>query len=130
MDLGASADNLPASTCAIVVTNIDAVATCFLGLAIHGDKETLEQIEQKASAVGLKAGRVRTASPPLETMILFKSSLSRADVMGFYHSVLLMKAPGLKVELIVSPAAKAADGIDLGSEVEIVEPEYIREPAS
>lgn len=130
MDVGVSADNIPASACAIVVTNADAVATCFIGLAIHGDKGTLKDIERKALAVGLKARRVDTNAPPLETMIFFKPPLARVDVMRFYHAVLLMQEPGLKIELIVSPAAKAADGIDLEDEVQIVMPAYIREPAS
>ena len=123
-------DSIPASSCAIVVTNTDAVATCFLGLIIHGDKGILKAIEKKASAIGLRTQRVASADPGLETMVFFEPPLLRVDVMGFYHTLLLQQTPGLKIELMVSPSAKAEDGIDLDNEVEAVPPEYIREPSS
>jgi hypothetical protein len=77
--------------------------------------------------VGLEARIIENEKPPFESTIFFRSA-SRADVIGFYLRLLASRTADMKVELVVAPAAKAADGIDLHDEVVVVFPEYITEP--
>jgi len=122
-------DAVPPSACSIVVEAASSkAATCFLGLIVHGKGAAIDSFIASASARQINVSRV--AGEKNEAMAVFQAGTAAEAALWLFREATSGRLGKLKVEIIVSPAASAGDGVDLDSEVRVVDSDYLAFPGS
>ena len=115
---------LPPQACGVIVPAAETrVPTCFIGLAVHGERRALEAFLMAASLKSVR-GKILEGGEPLEAMVSFAGadksaafSLLQDSVGGRYGL--------LKVEVVVAPVSAAADGLDMDNEIVVTQPSFL-----
>jgi hypothetical protein len=109
---------LPPQACGIVVpAAATGVSTCFIGLAIHGDREALEALLTGAAKRNIR-GKILEGEAPLEAMITF-DAVDKSAALSLFRDAVAGRFGQLKVEVVVAPASGATDGLDMDSEITV-----------
>ena len=120
-------DAVPASSCSIVVeAAVNRAATCFLGLIVHGKAEAVDAFLKAAAGRRISAGAV--GGEKGEAMAVFRAGTGAGDAIWLLREAQSGRLGKLRVEIIVSPAGKAGDGVDLDREVRATNPDYLALP--
>lgn len=115
---------LPPEACGIVVPAAESgVPTCFIGLAVHGQRNALEAFLSAASRKGIR-GNILEGEEPLEAMVTF-AGVSRPGAFSLLQDAVAGRFGPLKVEVVVAPASGAADGLDMDGEISVTEPSFV-----
>jgi hypothetical protein len=114
---------LPPQACGLVVpVAVTHVPTCFIGLAIHGDRAALEALLAGAAKRNIR-GKILEGEAPLEVMITF-ADVDRSAGLSLFRDAVAGRFGQLKVEVVVAPASGAHDGLDMDGEITVEEPSF------
>jgi hypothetical protein len=115
---------LPPQACGIVVpAATTGVSTCFIGLAIHGDRPALEALLTGAAKRDIR-GKILEGEAPLEAMITF-GAVDRSAALSLFRDAVAGRFGRLKVEVVVAPASGASDGLDMDGEITVEQPSFL-----
>jgi hypothetical protein len=117
---------LPPDACGIIEqAAANGAATCFIGLAIHGEREELEAFLTGAAQRQIQ-GKILEGEIPLEAMVTFAGA-DRSAALSLFHDAVAGRFGQLKVEVVVAPASGASDGLDMDGEISVEQPSFFGE---